>query len=569
MTFKEYCEYLEKLEKLSSRLAITSLVVELLKRLRKDEIRVGIYLMLGELAPQYEAVRFAMADKMVVRALAEVSGEKIETLTKMYKQLGDLGLLAKETRTLVKKEENNLNEIYKILREIAEDAGEGSQERKVEKLAKLIGASEDLPRKYIARMVMGKLRLGFSDKTILDALSVLENGDKSARKTLDAVYQIRPDVGYLAEEVKEFGIKVTGRRVRAKVGVPVIPALCQRLNTADEIVEKMGEVGVERKYDGTRVQIHATKKSSRWEIRTFTRNLEENSWMFPELDKLGEYLEATNVILDSEAVGYDKKTDKVLPFQVTITRKRKHGIEEASKSVPLRFFVFDILVKDDADLLNEPYEKRREILKKTIKKNEIAVVDETYKTQEASEVHKLHEHFLKEGYEGAVIKKWDGNYLPGRQGWNWVKIKESEGTTGKLTDTLDLIVMGYYRGKGKRSGFGIGAFLVGTLKGEKILTIAKIGTGLSDKTFRDLKKRLDALVISTPPKQYEVNKGLVPDVWVDPEIVVEIAADEITKSPIHTAGVALRFPRLIKFRDDKGYKDATTLEEVKKIGKVQ
>lgn len=568
MTFGEYCSYLEKLEKLSSRLAITDTVVELLKKLHKNEIKVGVYLMLGELAPQFEAVKFAMADKMVIRALAQITSLDTVSLTKKYKLLGDLGLLAFELKTTTRKVERSLNEVYQIFREIAEDMGEGSQERKIDKLAKLIEESDELSRKYIARMVMGKLRLGFSDKTILDALSVMEKGDKSARKILDAVYQIRPDVGFLAEEVKEYGVKEAGQRVKAKVGVPVIPALCQRLNTAAEIVEKMNEVGVERKYDGTRVQIHAIKKNGKWEVRTFTRNLEENSWMFPELENIGTHLEAESVILDSEAVGYDKKTDKILPFQMTITRKRKHGIEEASKTVPLRFFVFDILVKDGKDLLEMPYEARREVLKKTVRKNETVVVDETYRTEIATEVHKLHEQFLKEGFEGAVIKKWDGDYLPGRQGWNWVKIKESEGTTGKLMDTLDLVVMGYYRGRGKRSGFGIGAFLVGARKDEKILTVAKIGTGLSDETFIQLKKKLDALVVATQPKEYEVNKGLVPDVWVEPEVVVEIAADEITKSPIHTAGVALRFPRLVRFRDDKSEKEATTLAEMKKIGKV-
>jgi len=167
--------------------------------------------------------------------------------------------------------------------------------------------------------------------------------------------------------------------------------------------------------------------------------------------------------------------------------------------------------------------------------------------------------------EGGVIKKMDGKYLPGRQGWGWVKIKESEGSTGKLTDTLDLVVMGFNRGKGKRAGFGVGAFLGGVIKGEGIVTLAKVGTGLTDEQFKDLKNRLDKLVTSEKPEMYDVEKSLEPDVWVEPGLVVEVAADEITKSPSHTAGVALRFPRLVKFRDDKRVDQATSTEELKGI----
>ncbi len=180
----------------------------------------------------------------------------------------------------------------------------------------------------------------------------------------------------------------------------------------------------------------------------------------------------------------------------------------------------------------------------------------------------MHGQYLKEGFEGAVIKKWDGTYLPGRQGWNWVKIKEAEGTTGKLSDTFDLVVMGYYYGRGKRTGFGIGAFLTGVRKGDRWVSIAKIGTGLSDEDFRELKKKLEKYVVDEMPKDYDVSGSLVADVWVEPEIVVEIAADELTKSPVHAGGLALRFPRLIKFRDDKGPSQSTTWKEVEEIARL-
>ena len=458
----------------------------------------------------------------------------------------------------------SVGEVYEKLVAVAHHGGTGSQEKKVTGLAELLLSLDQLSAKFVARIVMGHLRLGFSDKTILDALSVVSEGDKSARKRLDEAYQILPDVGLLSKKVLGEGLAHALSNVGVEVGVPVIPALCQRLNHAVEIIEKMGEVAAERKYDGTRVQIHY-KRTQDGFVKTFTRSLEETSLMFPELTKIGDWIKADEVVLDCEAVGYDPETDKILPFQMTITRKRKHGIEAAASSVPLRFFVFDILAKNGETLLHQPYSARREILDRTIGTNKTLVIDETHRTTDPIELHKWHEQFLKEGFEGAVIKKWIGNYLPGRQGWNWVKIKEKEGSTGKLSDTLDLIVMGYYRGRGKRSDFGLGAFLVGVRKGDRILTIAKIGTGLSDEQFREIKKRLDPFVVSEKPSNYEVNGALTADVWVEPRLVVEIAADEITKSPVHTAGVALRFPRLIKFRDDKNLDGVTTIAEIESM----
>lgn len=560
MKFSKYVEYLEELEKISSRLKIIDVVADLIVEMNDDEVEAGVYLCLGSLAPSYKGIDFGMADKMVVRALARVCGDEIEDITREYKRVGDLGIVAEEMSN-GGKGVGNLMEVHEKLREIAMDGGAGSQERKVDSLVRLLDDATKKEARFLTRMVLGKLRLGFSDKTILEAISKIESGGRTKRKDLDEMYQIYPDVGKLAWLVKTKGLGKAKEMIDLEVGVPVMPALCQRLNTAKEIVEKMGRVAVERKYDGTRVQIHFDKSG----LKTFSRNLEETSWMFPELKEINKWIGASAVIFDCEAVGVDPKTGKILPFQETITRKRKHNIGEVAGRVPLRFFVFDILYCDGKSYLGESYKDRREKLGNIIKPNEVLVVDEYYYVEKPDEVHSYHELFLNEGYEGAVVKKWDGKYLPGRQGWNWVKIKEEEGTMGKLADTLDLVVMGYYRGRGKRSGFGIGAFLAGVVKDEKILTIAKIGTGLTDDKFRELKQRLDKLVVVNMPKQYAVDKGLEADVWVEPRLVVEVAADEITKSPTHSAGVALRFPRLVKFRDDKDVEQATSLGELERI----
>lgn len=566
MQFKEFCQYLERLEKISSRLAITDVLVELISKMESGETSKGIYLVLGQLGPDFANQEFGMAVKMVIRAIAMGTGESVEKVTKEYKQKGDLGLLLEDLSFANEKTKNHsLTEIYDYLLAIACDGGFGSQDRKVNKLSEILLEVSALERKYISRMVVGRLRLGFSAKTIFDALSQMENGNKTLRKELDCVFQIYPDPGLITTVFKEKGM-IGLKDIKVEVGVPVVPALCQRLNEYEEIVSKMNDLVVERKYDGTRLQIHFNRVKN--EVKTYTRNLEENSWMFPELLEMGKWINGDQVILDCEAAGYERETGKVLPFQVTMTRKRKHNIANAAESVPMRFFLFDILSKDGESLIERPYFERREILAKTILQNEVIVVDEYIRTSDGSEVKRLHEKYLSEGFEGAVLKVWDGKYLPGRQGWNWVKIKEVEGTSGKLSDTLDLVVLGYYYGRGKRVGFGIGAFLVGVWKDDSWVSLAKIGTGLTDDEFRSLKENLGRIELKEKPSNFLVEGTLLADVWVEPKVVVEVAADEITKSNVHAAGIALRFPRLVRFREDKGADQSTTWKEVEQIAKI-
>jgi DNA ligase-1 len=275
------------------------------------------------------------------------------------------------------------------------------------------------------------------------------------------------------------------------------------------------------------------------------------------------------VILDSEAIGVDPKREMFLDFQKTIQRRRKHEIAKNASEIPLQFQVFDILLVDGRSMINEPYIKRREELKKAVISGSILRVDENTVTSDPGVIKSMHQKYLKMGLEGVVVKKANGFYVSGRAGWNWVKMKEEEGRQGRLSDTVDCVVMGYTRGLGKRVGFGVGQFLAGIKDGDVFKTVTKVGTGLTDEQFRELKTRLTKIQVGQKPKEYEVNKDLFPDFWVEPEVVVELAADEITISPKHTAGYALRFPRLIRFRDDKSAEDATTARELNQIFKLQ
>lgn len=565
MKFKDLAIYLEKLEKENSRIEITKILADLFKASSSDEIDKIIYLLLGGLAPSYENVVFNLAERMMLQVLSRAYDLDLNAVKKLYKLKGDLGGVAQE---ISKKKEGTLtvNEVYNALLVLAKDEGEGSQDRKIMQMAALMSKLDSLSAKFVARIPVGKLRLGFSDKTILDALSWMENGDKSGKAELEKAYQLTPDVASLAKKVKLMGIKKASRDGGAVVGIPILPMLAQRLNSPSEMIKKMGEVAVEPKFDGLRVLIHYKKGEG---VVAFTRNLNNITDMFPELQSLKKYVKADSLILDSEAIGLDPQTKKMVDFQMTMKRRRKHDIKRFSGEIPARFVVFDILYKNGKSLMQDSYIKRREVLNKTITRNSLFEVDEFTKTKSPEMITQKHKEMLELGLEGVIVKKLDAQYIPGRTGWRWVKMKEAEGRKGKISDTIDCIIMGYGGGRGRRADFGIGQFLAGIRDGEEIKTLTKVGTGLTDKQFKDLGKRLKKIVVSEKPKEYKVHKDLEPDSWVLPKVVVELAGDELTISPKHTSSLALRFPRLVRFRDDKGIAEATTISEVKALFKLQ
>jgi len=537
---------------------------------------------LGNLRPKFEKVEFNLAEKMMLRVLSVAYGVEIEKVKKTFKQIGDLGEVIERLGVKEGKDKGlSVGEVYKRLMDVAVDEGQGSQDRKVQNMATLIKDVDLKSAKFIMRIPVKKLRLGFSDMTVLDALSWMEKGDKSLRKDLERAFNESADIGRIAAVFKKSGVKGI-KGIKLSPGVPVRMAMAERLPDAEKMVEKLDVFAVEPKYDGLRVQIHVDKgrglELAKQEglfggkkkfVRIFSRNLDNVTYMFPDIVEEAGKMKVNSVILDGEAIAYDPKTDKFLPFQVTIQRKRKHGIKQKAGELPLKVIAYDLLFFDGKNVMVKPFKERRRLLEKAMKgagKNLILAEQDI--VSDTKELRVLVKKYLDEGLEGAMCKKLTTVYQAGSRNFNWVKFKKT--TEGELVDTLDCVVMGYYPGKGRRSGFGIGAFLVGVRdKDEKIGSIAKIGTGLSDEQWLETKKRCDEVAVKEKPKEYEVDKNLGCDVWVEPKIVVEIMADEITKSPIHAFGLALRFPRLVKFRDDKKVDEATTREELKKLFKMQ
>ena len=601
MLFATLASYFDKLEKTSGRLEMTAILAELFKEAGDDEIRQICYLSLGRLGPLYESLDFNIASKLMIRIISRAYGVDEDRVKKAFGELGDLGnvaeKLARSQKPKAKSARLMVNEVFDRLYEIARREGKGSVEQKIVWMVELLQLSEPLSAKYIVRIPLGKMRLGFSDKTLIEALSWMGTGDKSLKKEIEAAYHVYPDIGEIADRFKEKGIEGV-RGIKIKIGAPVLPALCQRVATPEEMLEKLGgKVAAEPKFDGERIQLHMDRgrkiedggqtalglegvEKARFLVKMFTRNLEEVSNMFPELVAASDaQIKANQVVLDGEAVGFDPKTSKFIPFQVTIRRKRKYGVKEKAKEIPIRYFVFDILHKDGKDLLRLPFSKRRRILEETIvsrdsnvskvskdsniSKDRIALTPQREFTDPKG-LQKFLKEEVKKGLEGLVVKDPRAAYEAGARGFSWIKYKPEK-------DTIDAVVLGYYFGKGKRADFGIGAFLIGvydpSVDGFK--TLSKIGTGLTDEQWREMRAKSLKLKAKSCPKGVEVPKELAPDVWVRPEMVVVIKYDEITKSPLHTAGYALRFPRLISWREDKSPTEATTVEEMRRMFKLQ
>jgi len=480
-----------------------------------------------------------------------------------------------------------ISELHSRLLEITDIEGAGSQELKVKKTALLLNELDPLAAKYVVRIILGITRLGFTELTLIAALSSVL-GNKAHTDHIEAVYNTHPDIGLIAKQLKKKGI-IALNSISLETGVPILSQKAQRLSGPEEAIEKMTNVWAEYKFDGTRVQLHFDRKKDRKDktvvqedlfgsndnnigylINTYTRNLEETTHQYPDIVAAADtQIKAESVILDGEAIGYDKKTGAFLPFQETIQRKRKHGVADTAKNIPLKYFVFDVLFYNDKPTVNMPLKERRELLNKIIKPGDVIQIDEHLETDNAEELQEYYDIAKEKGLEGLVVKKPEDPYQAGARSFSWVKLKKADQKL--LDDSVDCVVLGYYAGRGVRSKFGIGGFLVGVLDQKKDIfrTVTKIGTGLTEDEWSTLKTQCDKFKTDKVPQNVLMDKMFMPDVICLPKIVVEIGADEISVSQNHTAGYALRFPRLLKFRNDKNPAEATTVDEIIKMYKAQ
>jgi DNA ligase-1 len=594
MLFKEICALLSSIENLTSRNEITDVLIDFYKNSKVRDAQIFSYLVVGRVAPSFVDAEFNMSEKSILKVLSEIAHTD---LSEARKGLGDIGLVAEQyvgsTDT-----ELDLESVYSELWNLINTGGTGSVAEKQFLVKEIVNKMSPVEAKYFVRIIVGKLRLGVSSKTFLDVFSFLKNGDKSLRSELDLVYGVDPDLGALTYRI----LKDQELSVEPTPGIPLLSRLVERVGSFEEVFERLGEkIIVQPKFDGLRCQAHKgvnyseldkelriwsgnlTSKHtpggmfetpSRGDVKLFSRNLEDLTEMFPEVVEVIESLDCESCILDGEVIGWDDEKDTFAPFQQTMTRKRKHGVGDAMKEVPVKYFTFDVMYIDGKSLALVDTSERVQILK-GISPDDRSVfrMAETDMITSLEELNDMFDQSSNDGLEGLIVKKLEGGYEPGNRNYDWIKLKKS--MDKKLVDTVDVVIMGYYAGSGKRSSLGMGALLGGVYNPDtnRVESVTKIGTGITDEQWGEINSKLAELRSEKMPSMYDVDTGLHPDAWVEPRIVCSVEADEITKSKVHKAavslygdsGLALRFPRLIEFDRDKNIEDATSPSELKRL----
>ena len=567
MDFQKLADIYEELEKTSSGNKMREILADFFKKVPEDDIAVISYLTLGQIASEYEGVVLGMAEKSALKAVAKAAGVDESKVKKTMQETGDAGLAAekllqKKPQTLVPVGKLTIKELFEKLHKITKTVGIGSQEEKINILVNLLQKSSSKGAKYIIRIALGTLRIGAGDMTVLDALAITYTGSKENKAQLEKAYNICPDVGIIAETLAKKGMKGI-EKIDVHVGRPIKMMLAQRVDNLAEVHEKIpGMLGVEAKYDGERIQAHKTKDGK---ITLFSRRMDTITEQYPDVVKyIQEHVSAKEFVIEGEVIAIDKE-GKPLHFQILMQRKRKTDIEEYVKKVPVQLKVFDLLYHNGKSLLHESYEKRFEQLEEILSKNKHIMFADRVVTDDLEEVNKFFQKMLKEKQEGIMIKALDSEYQAGTRGWNWIKWKKEYAT--EMVDTFDLVIVGAFYGKGKRSGT-FGALLCACYndKDDTFETVTKLGTGLTDEMLAELPKKLKKYQMDHKPARVVVS-DIKPEVWFEPAVVVEVLAAEITKSPSHALGLALRFPRFIKLRDDKKAEQATTSKEIKQMYK--
>ena len=577
MNFCTLAHAFSALRKEPSRTAMTQLLADVLAQSTANEAQIISYLLLGTLRAPYKGNQFNFAEKSMLKAMAHLLNEELSYFSKRVKTKGDIGDTLIESDWLHKDTGLTVEQVYDSLEKIMAISGTGSQEDKAAAIEKLLSHVDVVAASSIVKIITGTMRLGFSDMTLLDALSWMETGDKSLKKSLENAYNMCADIGLIAFILKDKGIKAVEAH-EPTVGIPLRLAAAERADSPREIMDRLGTCVAQPKLDGFRLQIHIDKTGAEPKIWFYSRNLLDMSNMFPDLHEALLAVKAKTLIIEGEAIVYDEATDSFLPFQETVKRRRKHSIEEVAQELPLRLYLFDIVYLNGNPVLEQGHEERRALLLNlfgSYSYSQVRVIEELTCTT----VQQLTNYFneqITHGLEGLVVKRPDASYQPGKRNFNWIKLKRHQ--EGELTDTIDTVILGYYAGMGKRAAFGIGAFLVGVYNDQKdrYESIAKVGTGLTDAEWIDLKERCDKFVISDKPASVICAPELAPDVWVTPALVTVILADEITQSPLHAAGktesasgLALRFPRFMGFAVDKKPEQATTVKECRRLFELQ
>jgi len=578
MKFSIIVETFEKMENTTKRLELTQHLVDLFKNTPSDLISKVVYLIQGKLRPDFDGVELGVAEKLAIRAISKSSGIPIKKIEEVYNQDGDLGqaaskILEQKTQTTFVKEPITTERVYETLYKIAELEGSRSQDMKMKYIASLLNDATPLEARFILKILLGTLRLGIADNTVMDALAIAYTGSKENREVLETAYNVSSDLGKVAEAISTKGLDGT-KKFEVSVFNPIRPMLADRVKSEQEALEKLGtEFAAEYKLDGERVQIHLRGEK----VVLFSRRLENITSYYPDIvEKIPKTLKAKDAILEAEAVAINEDTGEFLPFQELMHRRRKYNVDKAVEKYPITINFFDALYLDGKSYLDMPYSQRRKTLEDIVVQDNFARLVPMTKVKTENEIEEFLENSINAGCEGLMLKVLDAPYRAGMRGSNWLKLKREY--RNELGDSLDLVVIGAFFGRGRRTG-RYGTLLLATYNDDDDIfpSICKVGTGFTDENLDQFYQLLSDKV--TLKKNPRIDSQMEPDVWFEPELVIEIVASEITLSPIHKAakdiirkgsGLALRFPKFTgKIRFEKAAEDASTDQEVVSLYKGQ
>ncbi|WP_400240061.1 ATP-dependent DNA ligase [Methanomethylophilus alvi] len=587
MQFGDLAEVFDRLEKTSSRLEMTDILAEFFRNVKPEEIRKTIYLSVGRLHPDFVPLELGMADKLVLKAIASVSGRRSEEVEDLWTKTGDPGevaemLIAKKKQMTLFSEPLSFQNVIEGLTAIENASGKDSQDKKMKLLARMLHDSSPLEARYLCRIVTGRMRVGAGTMTAMDALASAF-ASKEDRPDIERAFNITCDMGLVAETLASGGLDAV-KGIEVSVGNPVKVMLAERLRSLPEIMERLGgKCAFEYKYDGIRVQAHI-KKGPGGFVKLFSRRLEDLTSNFPDIgEALLRQLKGREAIVEGECVAYDPDTGTLQPFQNVTHRRKKHGMEKAVEDIPVRIFLFDMLYCDGEDYTLKPYSFRRMRLESSFKDDDSEKYDRIGYTSRAiidsdEKAQKFFDGAIAARCEGIMAKSLseDSVYRAGSRGFLWIKYKKDY--TQALVDSFDLTVVGAFYGMGKRAG-KYGALLMAAYDPDtgRFGTACKLGTGFDDAFLDAMPSLLEKYRCETKPTSLDAE--MVPDVWFIPGVVLEVTAADISLSPIHTiaygtvkedAGLGLRFPRFTgRVRDDKTPEQCTTASEIVEFYRIQ
>ena len=571
MEFSIIAEMFEKMENTTKRIELTNILVELLKKTPKKIIPNAVYLLQGIIRPNFEGVELGVAEKLAIRAISKSSGLPIKKIENEYREGGDLGLTASiilklKTQTTFKTEKITLERVYETLFKIAKLEGKGSQDLKMKYISSLLNDATPLEAKFVLKILLGTLRLGIAENTVMDALAIAFTGKKENKEQIENAYNVSSDLGKVSLIIATDGIDGI-KKFKISLFSPIRPMLADRIKSEEDAIKKMPEqFAAEYKLDGERVQIH--KQSNK--IILFSRRLENITQYYPDIvENIGKSLNVNEGIFEAEIVPINENTGEFLPFQELMHRRRKYKLEQAVLQYPITVNFFDVLYYDKKNCLDLEYSERRKILERLIAEDNFSKLVPMLLVKNENEIEDFLENSINAGCEGLMLKTTSAPYRAGTRGSNWLKLKREY--RNELGDSLDLIVIGAYFGRGRRTGL-YGTLLLGTYNPEQdnFPSVCKVGTGFTDESLDQLYQILSNKV--TLKKNPRIISEMEADVWFEPELILEIVASEVTLSPIHKtgfdsvrkgSGFALRFPKFTgKIRYEKAVEDASTDEEV-------